>query len=454
MRPSRFDLAVWAVLGALALALGGLTAAGAAAGVRVLATTPADGGIAGGRAALSATFGEPMRLETVESRFRLEPAVEGALRWQGERLLFVPAQPLSPAVEYTARIEPGAQAASGRTLEHEVVWSFSVRPPYVVYLAPAFGPHELWRRAAGEPLGPPERLTDTDGQLIDYSVAPDGGALVFTRFNEAGGADLWLLPDGQPALRLVDCGGDRCSGPAYSPAGLWIAYSREERAADGSGRPGPPRIWTVAAAGGATAPLFQDSQVLGFSPTWSPDGARLAFFDGNLGGIRVVALEGGAEEVLPTQMGLVGSWSPDSRSMLFPVMNLGGPQPTVELHVADLSARAIRRVLGPDSGWGDFNVPAWSPDGQWILIGLQTPGGGPARQAWIMRPDGSQARPLLDDPAFSYGGMQWEPAGGRMAFQRFRLNAPEARPEVFVLDLASGDLRLIAEDAWMPGWQP
>jgi TolB protein len=454
MRPSRFDLAVWAVLGALVLSLAGLTAAGAAAGVRVVATAPADGGIAGGRAAVSLTFGEPMQPETVEARFRIEPAVEGSLRWQGERLLFVPTQPLQPAVEYTARVEAGAVAASGRTLEGEIVWTFTVRPPYVVYLAPAFGPHELWRRPEGERAGPPERLTDTDGAVIDYALAPDGASIVYTRFNDLGGADLWLLPEGQAAVRLVDCGGDRCTAPAFSPDGRWIAYSREERAVDGSGRPAPPRVWTVAAAGGASAPLFQDSQVLGFSPSWSPDGARLAFFDGNLGAIRVVALDGGAEEILPTQMGLVGSWSPDGARMLFPVMNLGGPQPTVELHAADLAGRAIRRVLGPDSGWGDFSVPVWSPDGAWILIGLQTPGGGPARQAWIMRPDGSEARALLDDPAFSYGGLQWDPAGGTVAFQRFRLNAAEARPEVLVLDLASGVQRLIAEDAWMPGWQP
>ena len=285
---------------------------------------------------------------------------------------------------------------------------------------------QLAHRAASRssrPLGVPGSRSDCDPPPPE-GIVPWGNPVAWRVFvpvnflslrRDQGGSDLWLLPEGQEASRLVGCGADRCTGPAFSPDGRWIAYGPEERSADGS---------------------------------------RLAFFDGNLGAIRVIALEGGQEEVLPTQMGLVGSWSPGGMRMLFPVMNLGGPQPTVELHAADLALRAIRHVLGPDSGWGHFSVPVWSPDGEWILIGLQTPGAGPARQAWIMRPDGSDSRALLDDPAFTFGGFQWDPWGQSVAFQRFRLNAAEARPDVLVLDLASRVERLIASDAWMPGWQP
>ena len=165
---------------------------------------------------------------------------------------------------------------------------------------------QLAHRAASRssrPLGVPGSRSDCDPPPPE-GVHPWGNPVAWRVFvpvnflslrRDQGGSHLWLLPEGQEASRLVGCGADRCTGPAFSPDGRWIAYGPEERSADGS---------------------------------------RLAFLAGNLGAIRVIALEGGQEEVLPTQMGLVGSWSPDGMRMLFPVMNLGGPQPTVELHAA------------------------------------------------------------------------------------------------------------------------
>lgn len=453
MRLSRLDSVVLAVLGALGLALGGILAVRRAVGVSVVRAEPVPGGEISARSTIGLEFSEPMDPISVEERFRLEPATPGRFRWEGTWMWFQPEGPLQAGVRFRAVLDAGARAESGAALHQPLSWEFLVRPASVVYLAPSTGSYEIYRWVPGDEPIPSERLTATGGRVVDFAVSRDGAAIAYTAANDVGGADLWLLDSGA-AQMLVDCGAARCSEPDWSPDGSWLAYSRADLAADGSGRTGAPRIWTVHTASGETAPLYQDSQVLGFASSWSPDGSRLAFFDANAQGIRVVSLDGQQEETLPSQMGLVGAWSPDSRSMLFLVINLEGPSPAVEVQRADFTSRSITRALGQDTGWTDFSTPEWSPDGGWILVGALSAETGPARQVWIMRPDGTEARPLLASPEYSFGGCRWDPSGERIVFQRFRLNDPSARPAVFTLDLQSGEQRLVSEDAWSPAWQP
>jgi TolB protein len=453
MRFSRFDYAVWAALGGLALALAVMLIGSGLIGLRPPSAAILDGGQIGPRQAFSLTFAEPMDAASVEANFSLIPAIEGQLGWQGQQMWFQPRLAWSAGSEYTAVLAAGARGQSGRQIRQDLVVRFSVRPAYVVYLSPASGPSDLWRRTASGDR-PAERLTDTGGEVYDFAMAPDGSAVVFSRTNDRSGIDLWRLTIGAQAELLLDCQGDLCTSPAWSPDGAFLAYTREERGLSGSPRPSPPRVWTMPAGGGRSSPLFEDSQVLGFSPSFSPDGRRLAFFDSSQGGIHLIDLQTGAEEVLPTPLGQVGAWSPDGSQMLFPLMAFAGEVPTVELYAADLEARSVSRRLSAGGQYRDFGVPAWSPDGQWILLGVQVTGGGPGRQLWLMRPDGGDARPLLAEAEYSYGAYAWDPWGTAVVVQRFPLNLPNPQPEVLVIEPGSGSARLVAVDAWLPRWQP
>ena len=463
MKFDRFDYTVWGVLGTLALALAGLTAAGSLAGVRVLETEPPANGLVGARGPIGLRFEAPMQADSLRDRLTLEPPVAGTLIVEGTEAWFLPSQPLTPNMTYTARLAAGARSETGLEVRAEFAWTFTTRAPLLAYISPATGgPPEVWRGPLdGADNAGAEPLTESGGKVFDFAVSPTGEALVYSAVNEQNGIDLWLLrltgrwgSDPGPATLFVDCGTDRCSVPAWSPAGDRVAFSREEVGLAPGAPHGPPRVWTVSVASGQAAALYVDSQVLGYGPTWSPDGARLAFFDGSVGGIRVVELTTSEEMVLPSWMGLVGGFSPDSQRMFFNDVRLAGEQVEAVLYLADFASRSIEAPFGENAPWTDYGVPAWSPASDWLAVSLRTATGGPGKELWLMRPDGSEARSIASDAAFTYGSYRWDPWGRRLLIQRLPLGIPYPEPEIIVWELTTGESRVAAVDATLAQWLP
>jgi Tol biopolymer transport system component len=452
MRLERLDRIALAVLSASALAVAGMLWVDRALGVRVARTIPLDRASIAAVARIGLEFREAMQTDSVEAVWSMEPGVAGRFQWEGMTLWFTPQAPLEPGIAYRVRIHPGARAESGRVLRSELGWQFSVRQPRALYLAPASSGPELWIH----PLdGEARPLTATGGQVFDYGVSRDGEWIAFSQVNAQGGIDLWLIrTDGQQKRLLVDCGTARCTSPDWSPDGVWIAYSREEALAPPASGLGPPRVWTVRAATGETLAVYQDSQILGYGPSWSPDGSRLASFDGNVGGIRILEIATGREEVLPTQMGLVGSWAPTGAGMLFNVMELQGETPIAGLLYADFSLQQVTRVPDPGGEIVDYGPPSWSPAGDWVMVGIQSAQGGPGRQLWLMRPDGSEAHPAVIEPQSTAGAYRWDPWGRSVVFQRLQLGVANATPEIWLWQASDESTRRIASDATLPRWLP
>jgi len=458
MKLDRFDFIALAVCAGLLALIVAVIAAGDRVGVRVSAPQLGVASISP-RGPITLRFSEVMEGETVTARFTLEPAVPGEFRWDGDRMIFTPAQPFQAGVTYTAKLAPGAVSRTGRAVLQSWEWPFSVRAPRVLFLSGQGNPRvrELW--SVPVTGGAPTQITRTEGRVYDYAVAPDGSAIVYTVSNEARGTDVWwALPDGSNARQLVVCGADICSVPAFAPDGQTLAFSREP-AGIAPGTPnGPPRVWTVDLRSGQAAALYQDSQVLGYGPVWSPNGQRLAFFDGSVNSIRMLDLQTGAEMLVETFMGTVGSWSPDSNAMLFNNLNFEGGQPYSSLVLADFTRQAIQPALGNEPNFADYATPAWAPDGEWVAVALREPGiSSPGKQIWLGTvTDGrlTLVQPVTADPTYTYGGYRWNPTGTALVFQRFEMDKPFATPEVAVWDEATNTITLLAQDASLPEWLP
>ncbi|MBL8045972.1 MAG: PD40 domain-containing protein, partial [Anaerolineales bacterium] len=459
MKLDRFDSIVLAVCAGLLALIAAVIALGDRVGVRVSLVQPAAGSEVSPLGGISLRFSEVMQGDTVTPRFSIEPNVAGDFAWQEDQLTFKPSQPFQAGVIYTAKLTPGATSHTGRAVLQAWEWQFRVRAPRVLFLSGQGNQRvrELWSIAATG--GPLTQITQTEGRVYDYAVAPDGSAIVYTVSNEDRGTDLWwVLPDGNNARQLVTCGADICSVPAFSPTGQTVAFSREPAGITPGTPNGPPRVWTVDLQSGQGAALYQDSQVLGYGPVWSPNGQRLAFFDGSVNSIRMLDLETGTEMLVETFMGTVGSWSPDSNAMLFNNLNFETGQPYSSLVLADFAKQAIQPALGNEPNFADYAAPVWAPDGEWVAVALREPSvSSPGKQIWLGTvTDGllTLIKPVTADSTYTHGGYRWNPAGTALVFQRFEIDKPFATPEVAVWDEATNTITPLAQDASLPEWLP
>jgi len=299
--------------------------------------------------------------------------------------------------------------------------------------------------------------------------SPDGRRLAFLSERDEEKPQLYVIPtDGGEAQRLTNLPFG-ASAAAWSPDGTRIAF-----AARAGGSPDPDtkkakpyrrishlksRIngegWTydrrrhlfvVAADGTAPATQITDGDWDDTSPSWSPDGAMLAFtsarhdnrdHDDWSDAWSVPASGGGPTRLTATDRIVSGtSWSPDGTSVAFLARSFaaGG---NATLHAVDASGglpRPVDPAFDRQSGVGPSSVSAEPP--KWLPGGLLTAaedrgetsllvsGGGPTR--WFAR----SARTVQ-----SYSA---DASSGRVAYTASRPGAPA---EVFVADLTTGTER-------------
>jgi Tol biopolymer transport system component len=452
MKLERFDALVWGILGLIGLTVVGVILLGDQVGARLVGTRPEPDGSVSATGQVVIEFAQAMNQASVESGFSLEPTLSGRFIWQNKTLTFVPAQPFQRHTTYTAQVAQGVLAANGQAVKQTVTWRFTVREPAIIYIAPASEARELWSLTPGQEARP---LTATGGAIYDYAVSPDGEQVAYSVANEKGGLDLWVMNrDGSTQRVWVECAADRCSAPNWSPAGNRLAYSRETEGLTPGGPHGPPRVWILETDTGQTTPLYQESQLLGSGPSWSPDGQRLAAWDGSLGSIRVLNLQTNETMLLPSQSGAPGTWSPDGATMLFNDLSLVGELPYVKMYLAEFATKQIRPAFNDETQLTDYSVPVWSPDGVWVAAGIKTPSSGLGSQLWILHPDGTGGRAIADDPQYTYGAYRWSPWSDSLIFQRFELGLPFAKPEILIWSAADNSVKPVVSDASLPAWLP
>jgi TolB protein len=325
------------------------------------------------------------------------------------------------------------------------------RPQWVVFLAPPGGAMEVWAR----PLdgGQAVQLSHTDGKVLGFTTAPDGKRIAYVVENGQGGADLWLMGrQGENPHRLVDCGAQACFSPAWSPDGVRIAYSRGPLTTAYSPTRAD-RVWTVEAASGRTAPLYQDAAISGSQPSWSPDGRRIASYDAAAGAIRVLDLRSGHQDVFQTDA--VGvTWSPDGQELFYNVAEYIGEQPHSDVYRADLTNAATAPFIQDDAERVDCALPAWSPDGRDGVIACRPGNPEAERLLYLIGLDGKMMSALPLNPAYNYSAYRWDAAGEALLFQRFRLEGAQSAPDVLVWQRDSGQVKVVVQGAALPAWLP
>jgi Tol biopolymer transport system component len=199
-------------------------------------------------------------------------------------------------------------------------------------------------------------------------------------------------------------------------------------------------IWVMDADGSNARSLGA-----GLSPSWSPNGRRLAFdavvnqnYD-----VWVMAPDGRGRRRVTTNAApdYFAAWSPDARSVVF-TSDRGGE----DLFVIDADGRNERRLTNdPRPDWG----AAWSPDGARIAFA------GNSRdnlEIEVVNADGTARVPLTDHPERDYDPA-WSPDGTRIAFTSER----DGNANVYVMNADGTGVTPLTDDPagdFRPAWSP
>ena len=142
-----------------------------------------------------------------------------------------------------------------------------------------------------------------------------------------------------------------------------------------------------------------------------------------------------------TRMARIGrasspSFSPDGKRMAFVSDSSGIPQ----VWIAPVEGGAPTQVTKSDDPIGRVS---WSPNGDWLVFSL-APGGGMNAQIYIVHPDGTGLRRLTDGGKETNNLGDWTHDGRRIAMGSNRAN-PSAI-DVYLVDPASGERQLISDN--------
>jgi ABC-type nickel/cobalt efflux system permease component RcnA/Tol biopolymer transport system component len=298
----------------------------------------------------------------------------------------------------------------------------------------------------------PEQMTAGE-DIWNYAVSPDRSLVVYATPNGVNSAQLWqLTPATAAQTLLLDCPDAFCSGVVWSPDGLGILYGRLESGPE-TNTSGVPSIWWLDLATRETAPLFQDAQMPGFNPRWSPDGRWLSYTSINPQEIQIYDVETGASQSLPTQTGDPAVWSPDGEALLLIDLEKAGELYLHQLFRYDLAEQELTAL---DTGQAlDENYPTWSPDGKWIALVRREWGTDTlARedQIWLMRPDGSEAHPVTQDRDIFHSQPAWSPDGRYLLYEVNSTSSTRIYQGIQLLDIETGEVYEIAAPGNRPAW--
>jgi Tol biopolymer transport system component len=242
------------------------------------------------------------------------------------------------------------------------------------------------------------------------------------------------------ALVLASCGGgSKETDPAlifvstrdgeYALFGMSASGSNEQRLTDVEVDPSTPQ-----------GLLFQTE------PAWSPDSSTIAFVSKRSGTSDLYAMNADGSGTRPLtstkEDDTHPSWSPDATRIVFARGTSG------RLYVMNAAGTGARRLTGEDA---EETEPAWAPDGSSIAYVHRAPGTS-IRELWLVRPDGSQPRPLTKLGGVVQGP-SWSPDGDRIVFSA---NVRDGGFDIYMVRTDGKGVHSLTsgEDAFEPAWSP
>ena len=209
-----------------------------------------------------------------------------------------------------------------------------------------------------------------------------------------------------------------------------VAYVTEAHTADGETR----YALSVADVDGHNERVILDSARPVMSPSWSPDGKKLAYvsFESDQPRIFIQEIATGEREQIASFPGINGApaFSPDGRRLAMTLSKDGNP----EIYVMELQTGRLRRIT---RNVAIDTEPSWSPDGQ-SLVFTSDRGGKP--QIYRAAVEGGRPERITFEGSYNARPV-YSPDGTKLAL----VHRDEGRYRIGLLDLENGALQVLTE---------
>lgn len=299
--------------------------------------------------------------------------------------------------------------------------------------------------------------------------------IVFVRLLSPGEGQLWTMNTNGSNQQPLTPASESVATPAWSPDGQEIAFT----STGPSGDPSKSTIWLIKADGSGEHQLTQlppNCQAIDDSPTWSPDGTRIAFISDRSGPWELYTIKtdgSGLQKITslpfgqPCEASGVGasspSWLPKANTIVFaddyvPGHDLGHH----EIYLIHPDGSGLRRLTNRAAAkhgcqHGDGNSqPTWSPNGRNIAFTSDLSG---HPEIYVMNTNGNHSKRLthLKRRGCPNGsGNQlptWSPDTKHIAFTTDRTG----RNEIYAMNSDGSNQHALTNGPttnYSPAWQP
>jgi serine/threonine protein kinase len=246
----------------------------------------------------------------------------------------------------------------------EYMAAWAAKQPVLVYVTDRNGAHEIWLHTAGSDrpvVTPRDFPPGTTQWFLAPALSPDGGRLIYERFEIQGGARLWIsaVSGGAPVPLTNDATATEFSG-AWSPDGSWFVYSAV--------RNGVWDLLKVKSTGQASPVLVKHDVHNAEVPAWSPTG------DWILSGNDLYSPDGQKTHSLGNHGSPNYAFSADAK-LLYGIRHDGDRNVLFSLDVASAAEKVLGdlgREFAPASNFSPAIRFSLAPDGKSFVYSVAT----------------------------------------------------------------------------------
>ncbi len=408
-----------------------------------------------GSTSIRLRFTRMMDPASVTARLKISPSQMGQVTWENNTLIFTPQKPWQSGATVKVSLGKGSWALHfpRLTMLNGKEWSFTIGSPKILYLYPLDSPAAPYLL---DPLfGKQQNLTLTVGEILDFSVSPNGAQIWMSVRTDQGSA-IYSMDGiaGTPSLVRTFPAGQVLS-PVLSPSLRYLAFGLTNLHESQS----ETHIWLLD---------FQDN------PEWSliqlPDGGSqvqyplwstkniLAYYDQTSMMYRFYDPQIKSEiGSVACQTGGKASWSPDGQSFVFAEIVVPPDEgiPSSHLLLYDLFEKKMIDLT--QSNNVEDAAAQFAPDGGSLIFARKyldplqwTPG----RQIWMMDVKTFQTRALLLEAQYNHYDFSWSPDGTQVAYMRFNQMDPTAPSEIWLIQRDGSQNQRLVSGGYSPQWVP